>query len=110
MLDEASQPVGPPSFKGKKNIYLCGKCGHGFVSLDVDHGTTPFMTSCLNCDGMAKSLMYMCPQSMLADVSAAVEWYTPTPDALAEMSAHVQEHVKTFGLISRRVDQKAGSG
>lgn len=99
-------------FQGKKNIYLCPKCGHGFVSLDVDEGTTPFTTKCLHCGDMARSMFYRCPQEMLAGVNPAIEWYHPSDAELATMSAGVQSHVATFGLISRLAthptDQRRG--
>lgn len=89
------------SFKGKKNIYLCPKCGHGFVSLDVDAGTTPFMTKCLNCGDMAQSMFYAAPQEVLASISPALEWYSPSQKAVQKMTKAVQEHVQRGGLISR---------
>jgi len=88
-------------FKGKKNIYLCRDCGHGFVSVDIEEGTTPFMTKCLNCGLFAQSLCYAAPQKMLEDIKPAVEWYRPSGDELSAMSAGTNQHVKMGGLISR---------
>jgi len=90
-------------FKGKKNIYLCNECGHGFVSLDQDSGTTPFMTACRNpeCEKLAYSLLYLCPQESLAEVKPALIWVVPTGDQLAKMSESTQHHVKMGGLISK---------
>jgi hypothetical protein len=89
------------SFQGKKNIYLCENCGHGFVTLDVDEGVTPFGTACLNkaCGKIAHSLFYRCPQEMLRSISPALEWYRP--DSLQGLSAWTCEHVEKGGLISR---------
>lgn len=89
------------SFKGKKNIYLCPSCGHGFVSLDVDEGTTPFMTKCLNCSDMAQSMCYAAPQEVLGRIAPALEWYLPSPNAVKKMSPAVKSHVEKGGLISR---------
>ncbi len=91
------------SFEGKKNVYLCEKCGHGFTSKDVDEGVTPFMTRCLNatCGGTAFSLCYKIPQGILAPVDEAVEWYRPTPEQVIAMSHGIQEHVRAGGLLSR---------
>jgi hypothetical protein len=89
------------SFRGRKNIYLCQKCGHGFVSIDVDEGVTPFMTSCLRdgCDGWAESCMYP-PAQVTMHIPPALEWYKPA--SLKEVKPGVREHVKNGGLISRQ--------
>jgi hypothetical protein len=84
-------------FKGKKNVYMCGDCGHGFISKDVDEGTTPFMTSCLNCDGHAKSMFYKIPQDILG--RAAVLWIKPPVKDWKHFSKATQDHLKRGGLV-----------
>lgn len=92
------------SFKGKKNIYLCTKCGHGFVSEDADEGVTPFMTTCLSCRLMtAQSMMYAAPQEMLAHIEPAVRWVRPPESEWAGFSKSVRDHLAREGLI--RSDQ-----
>lgn len=90
-------------FKGKKNVYLCGDCGHGFVSKDLDEGVTPFMTTCLNCGSTARSMMYNIPQELLG--AAAVRWVRPPESEWPKFSPSTQEHLKRGGLI--RSDHKA---
>lgn len=86
---------------GLKNIYMCRTCGHGFVSIDLVDGTTPFLTACLNCKKPhAASFFYRAPQELLG--TPAIEWYRPTETEVLRMSAVVQEHVKRGGLIRRR--------
>ena len=63
------------NFRGKKNVYICGDCGHGFVTQDMAEGVTPFMTTCLNCAAHATSMMYNIPQEILG--SPAVRWIRP---------------------------------
>ena len=92
------------SFKGKKNIYLCKSCGHGFVSIDQDEGTTPFTTTCLNCSKYVESMLYAAPQEMLKDISPAVVWYTPDKAEFANLSKGSKDHVEMGGLLSRVVD------
>src|SRR5687768_10420783 len=49
------------TFQGKKNIYVCDACKGHIVTVDRDHGVTPFMITChatLFCKGMMKSSMY----------------------------------------------------
>lgn len=109
------------SFKGLKNLYLC-KCGHGFVSIDLDEGVTPFIITCPRCNGQATSLCYKIPQATLADVSPVIEWYRPDEaemHAAAEkaralmlektgrasvasaLASAVREHVRRGGLLHR---------
>lgn len=92
------------SFKGKKNVYLCAVCGHGFVSQDVDDGYTPFMTPCLACDAMATSLVYKIPQEILG--KPAVQWYRPPENEWPNFSPGVQEHLREGGLVRRDRKQK----
>lgn len=92
------------SFEGKRNLYLCKGCGFGFVTLDVDEGTTPFMTQCPRpeCGGWAQSFMYRVPQQWLEEAPVVLEWYHPSPEEYAKLSPGVKAHVDTFRLISRR--------
>jgi len=89
------------SFQGKKNLYLCQTCGHGFVSQDMAEGTTPDMTPCLNrnCTSMAHSMMYAAPQEMLADMEPAVTWHRPMVRQLETMKPAMVEYVRQGGLI-----------
>lgn len=93
-------------FLGKKNVYMCD-CGYGFVTLDADKGTTPFMTGCLRegCNNLARSFMYQVPQEILASVEPAAEWYRPGFADLRLMSANTQNHVRNGGLILRKLDK-----
>jgi hypothetical protein len=97
------------SYIGKKNIYMCPKCGRGFITLDVDKGTTPFLTGCLTegCTGLARSFCYHAPQMLLDDLAPALEWYQPEESEFAALSAATQVHVKNGGLISRRRGARA---
>jgi len=87
------------AFQGKKNIYLCKDCGHGFISLDRDAGTTPFMTECLNCGGFAQSMMYAAPQQALAEHACAFEWVRATPQQVSRMTASGKQHHQMGGLF-----------
>lgn len=89
------------SYQRKKNIYLCQYCGRGFVSIDIDDGTTPFMTGCIVCKGTAVSMMYQCPQVVLAEIPAALEWYKPKALEYPSLPQHTRNHVDKGGLISR---------
>lgn len=88
---------------GKKNIYLCASCGHGFVSEDIDEGTTPFTTGCLNekCNEIATSMFYGAPQELLSPISPALEWYKPKQNEIEDKPKSTKDHVKQGGLLSR---------
>lgn len=92
------------SFKGMKNVYMCDTCGHGFISQDIDDGTTPFMTKCLTpgCKGNATSFFYKAPQDWLRG-RAVVEWYRPTQEETEKLPPHARAHVEKGGLISRYI-------
>ena len=89
------------SQKGMKNIYLCQNCGRGHVSIDIDEGTTPYITPCLSCKGEAVSMFYAAPQEVLADIPAAQEWYRPSILEIGTLPGPVMAHVKAGGLLPR---------
>jgi len=93
-------------FQGKKNVYICDDCGHGFVSMDVDAGVTPFLTSCLNCGALAKSMCYKIPQPLLG--TPAVTWLRPRKEIWGKFSIGIQQHLEKGGLI--RSDTKGLPG
>lgn len=97
------QPEAPCGGKGRKNLYLCETCGHGFVSIDLDEGVAPFMSPCLNCAAMAHSMQYCAPQAMLADMTPAVEWYRPNSRAFARARPALKAHIEQGGLVARVV-------
>lgn len=88
------------SLVGRKNIYTCRTCGHRFVTVDKDDGTTPFMTGCQNlgCTGTAESAFYRVPQ----ELEATHEWYRATPAEARGMKPHMRQHHDMGGLFLRR--------
>lgn len=87
------------SFKGKKNIYLCAECGHGFVSEDIDEGVTPFMDRCPICEtGMGTSLFYNVPQEILEKKPARVEWHKPAKKDIRKANPSLKQHYEKGGL------------
>lgn len=96
------------SFKGKKNVYLCRHCGHGFITQDVHIGVRPFMVPCQNekCGEMATSCCYNIPQDFLAHFNAAFEWYKPTMAEATLKGPGTVDHVKKGGLIMRPAQEE----
>ena len=99
MNKEATATNDNPTFKGKKNIYVCDTCKGHVVTMDRDHGVTPFMIECKAtafCNGMMKSSMY---RVFDQDMRAGYEWYKPT----APVAVHLQHHVDQGGLLLRKI-------
>jgi hypothetical protein len=86
---------------GKKNRYTCQSCGHAYVTVDKDDGTTPFMAPCQakGCKGMAQSEFYRVPQNL----EASHEWYRMGPAEARGLAAHLRQHHEMGGLFLRRV-------
>lgn len=90
------------SYKGKKNIYTCEKCGFKFVTIDRDEGTTPFITMCQlpgPCGGMTQSSFYQVDQSL----TPTFEWYRMTDTEAAEKPASWMQHHLLGGLFLREI-------
>ena len=88
-------------FLGKKNMYTCGDCGNFIVTVDVDKGTTPFMTMCTadGCSAMMQSSFYRINQ----DLNPSHEWYLETD--VEGLSEAVKQHVAMGGLLLRPIDK-----
>ena len=86
---------------GRRNIYLCDHCGHAMVSEERDKGVTPMFTECDTCGGQASSLMYACPQEILANAKPAIVWHKLSEPELAVLPASVQSHARSGGLLPR---------
>ena len=97
-------PQNSNSFYRKKNIYLCPHCGHGYVTIDMDSGVTPFLNPCQqeDCHKLAQSLCYRAPQEMLSEIKPAYEWYRPSEEETAQLGPAMKEHVVRGGLLFRK--------
>lgn len=94
----------PHSFKGKKNIYVCPDCYDHIVTVDRDHGVTPFMIKCQRtkiCGGMMESSIYRVFDQRM---NAEFEWYTPGPEDLIKQTPSVRYHVDRGGLLMRKIE------
>ena len=89
--------------EGKKNVYVCGRCGWKLVTVDVDDGTTPAMTDCGKCNGVAESSMYHVDQTL----EPTHEWYSPDVDELCQLLRDGRRatfvHTKKGGLLLREI-------
>lgn len=91
------------SFQGKKNIYVCQLCFGHIVTVDTDHGTTPFMIECKvtdGCRGLMESSFYRVFDQR---IKPSHEWYKPEAAEVAEKSVHIKQHVEMGGLLLREV-------
>lgn len=85
---------------GKKNRYTCQSCGHQYVTVDKDDGTTPFMSGCQKpgCKGMAQSEFYRVDQSL----PATHEWYRASDSEARGMKPGSRQHHDQGGLFLRK--------
>lgn len=86
---------------GQKNRYTCQSCGHQYVTVDKDDGTTPFMAPCqaVICKGMAQSEFYRVDQSL----EATHEWHRITDSEARGMNPGSRQHHQMGGLFLRRI-------
>lgn len=106
-MDKATAANDNPTFQGKKNIYTCDACNGHIVTVDKDHGVTPFLIECKAtafCQGRMKSSFYrVFDQDMRADY----EWYKPKAHEV--IKPHLQHHVDQGGLLLRKASSTAPS-
>lgn len=97
--------------QGEKNVYVCERCSHYTVTIDVDEGVTPMFLACRadgelepTCGGTGQSLMY--PPEPWPDgvpTTPQFEWYRPSQKELVELGWGEIEHVNKGGLLLRKV-------
>lgn len=82
------------------NIYMC-LMGHHTVTVDVDHGVTPFMIPCERegCPATAKSSFYPKGPDPL-NRTPTHEWYKPK--SLKGLTPMERHHVEKGGLLLRK--------
>ena len=86
--------------KGKKNAYICAKCGFSTVTVDVDEGATPSSIICRNprkCEGLAQSQFYNIDQAS----HARWEWYRPSAEIVALSPPQMRTYFEKSGLAMR---------
>lgn len=92
----------------RENAYTCKACGGVFVTVDVDHGVTPFGTVCnagRECHGMAYSSFY--PRGPKPPELGEAQWEWYRPESYDGLSPGEAEHVRKGGLLLRaRTDKE----
>lgn len=87
------------------NVYTCPKCKGHTVTVDVDHGVTPFLLRCRatnDCSGMAQSAMYPRGPKPSWIPDPQWEWFKPTGPDYENLSAPMKEYVDDGGLNIRK--------
>jgi hypothetical protein len=88
---------------GKVNAYVCEACNFSKWTVNLNTGTTPFLTSCPKCGQMAQSCFYrlgFAPGKRVISVTPAWAWYRPTREELWAMgNAETMRHVLGGGLL-----------
>lgn len=84
------------SFATRLNRYTCQKCGGHIITVDREHGVTPFALRCRatkDCGGDMYSSFYRAVDGM-----PTYEWRKPDPVEYASMSREMRRHVDQGGL------------
>ena len=86
--------------RGAINAYRCVKCRKHHLTVNLNAGTTPFMTDCPLCDGAAQSCFYRV-RHLLRNETLTVShaWYRPDIVKFAGLHLHTQSHVVMGGLL-----------
>lgn len=95
------------TLSGKYNGYICDTCDRGFLTLDIDEGTTPAFSACyatLGCRGTARSMGY--PEGEPpADLGEPIfYWYKPSKEEYRKLSFEMKEHVRRGGLVRKATE------
>jgi hypothetical protein len=93
------------TFSGKYNAYLCQTCNSGFLTLDIDHGTTPMFMRCLateGCEGMAASAGY--PEGDPPDYLGEPIVHWVKPENMSKVPVNLQSYVQRGGLIAQATE------
>lgn len=90
------------------NCYVCDNCKTITKTIDIDSGVTPFIHSCKNCGGMAKSTFYRDIEPRLKPTE---EWYRPTLEQILKFNKKgniaMVDHILKGGLAVRKIKVKA---
>lgn len=92
---------------GRYNGYICEECDKGFLTLDVDRGTTPAFSRCFateGCKGTALSMGYPDGPPPLALGEPIFYWYKPTKEEFNRLSLEMQDYVRRGGLVSKATE------
>lgn len=95
------------TLSGRFNAYLCDTCGKGYLTLDVDRGTTPMFTPCFatqDCKGPAMSAGYPDGRPPLELGDPIIYWYKPNKAEFSQLSFEMQEHVRNGGLVRKATE------
>ena len=95
--------------RGAINAYRCEACQKRHVTINLNAGTTPFMTSCPECGAMAQSSFYHIADAVLegdqGKLTASHAWYRPCMDEYASLDTQSQAHVAMGGLIKGKLGE-----
>lgn len=95
------------TLSGKYNGYICTTCDGGFLTLDVDEGTTPAFLACyatLGCRGTARSMGYPDGEPPAELGEPIFYWYKPSQEEYRKLSFEMQEHVRRGGLVRKATE------
>lgn len=92
------------TFAGKYNGYICDTCDKGFLTLDIDYGTTPPYTPCFateDCRGKAHSMGYPDGEPPAELGEPIILWYKPDEEERATLAPWMEAYVENGGLLRK---------
>jgi len=93
--------------RGAVNVYQCESCRGRHPTINLNAGTTPFISRCPYCHGNAMSNFYLLDSfyvDKLRQLQIEVVWYRPRPEEFSKLALDTQEHIVFGGLISGRIE------
>lgn len=98
------------TFVGRYNGYICNECKLGYLTLDIDPGTTPMFGPCFatpGCKGRAHSMGYPTGEPPISLGEPIIYWIKPSGKAFDKLSPEMKVHVMQGGLIRKATESAA---
>ena len=87
--------------RGAVNSYRCGACDRSYATINLNAGTTPFLSACPDCNATAESNFYNVTDAITkGKITIDHVWYRPTPVKFSLLHLDTQEHIVFGGLIT----------
>lgn len=93
------------TFAGRYNAYICQTCDKAYLTLDIDHGTTPGTMQCFateGCEGTAVSMGYPEGDPPEAFGPPIIHWVKPNKaqlDRIRTVKPSLYDYASRGGLI-----------
>lgn len=98
------------TLSGRYNAYVCDTCGKAYLTLDIDHGTTPAFGPCFateGCNGRAHSMWYPSGDPPANMGEPIIHWVKPTAEEFTQLcktNVRLAQQVNQGGLIRKATE------